>query len=52
LYVTLNNTQRKYTFSQSNQLVRVYADPLTAVQAAGGADGTVATISGYLVDLP
>jgi len=52
LHVTLNATQIKYTFYQSNQLVRVYADPLTAVQAAGGVDGTVATISGYLVDLP
>ena len=52
LHVTLNGTPIKYTFFQSNQLVRVYADPLTAVQAAGGLDGTVATISGYLVDLP
>jgi hypothetical protein len=52
LSVTLNNTPMKYTFSQSTQLVRVYADPLTTVQAAGGVVGTVATITGYLVDLP
>jgi hypothetical protein len=52
LNVTLNNTPMKYTFSQSTQLVRVYADPLTTVQAAGGVVGTIATITGYLVDLP
>jgi len=52
LYVTVANTPIKYTFLQSTQLVRVYADPLTTVQAAGGAAGTVVTITGYLVDLP
>jgi len=34
------------------QRVRVYADLLTTVQAAGVAAGTVATITGYLVELP
>ena len=52
LDVNVNNTPMKYTFSQSTQLVRVYADPLTTVQVAGAAAGTVATITGYLVDLP
>jgi hypothetical protein len=52
LWVTLDNNPIRYTFSEQNQLVRVYADPLTAVQAAGGQVGTVATISGHFVDLP
>ncbi|HEV8140338.1 MAG TPA: hypothetical protein VGP81_11245 [Pyrinomonadaceae bacterium] len=52
LTVVTNNTTITYQFFEPNQLVRVYADPLSTVQVAGGTAGTKAAISGYLVDLP
>jgi hypothetical protein len=52
LTVVTNNTTITYQFFEPSQLVRVYADPLSTVQVAGGQAGTRAAISGYLVDLP
>ena len=52
LTVVTNNTTITYHFFQPSELIRVYADPLSTVQVAGGQDGTKAAISGYLVDLP
>ena len=51
LIVVTNNTPITYRFFAPNQLVRIYADP-GIVQAQNVPMGTVAVISGYLVDLP
>ncbi|HJZ83314.1 MAG TPA: hypothetical protein VKD91_23300 [Pyrinomonadaceae bacterium] len=52
LTVVTNGNQIVYTFFQSTELVRAYADPGSSVSIAGGQAGMKAAISGYLVDLP
>lgn len=51
LVVVTNNTPITYRFFAPNQLVRIYADP-GIIQVQSVPMGTVAVISGYLVDLP
>jgi hypothetical protein len=48
--VVTNGAQITYTFFQSSQLVRAYADAGTAVSIAGGQAGMKAAIVGYLID--
>jgi len=50
LIVHANNSSVTYRFFEPSQLVRIYADAGTSIEAQGGPNGTVALISGYLAD--